>query len=267
MRRKKVFANLDPALRKKISESVWMGRKRDRGELKAGQNWLCQERTLEGYYRRLGIHPQYLETFLKNRMADKKKVQILDIGVGYGRALFELTQKFGKNFSVCGIALTPRSFPNILNYRHRVGLIETLSLEKNFYDLIFSVRGGFSYTMNSFAALEETLNALSQGGMALLEDSRLLLTQDWFREYLTNQNFATEVTRYDAGRAVASRILRLSEKSLELSSFSERYLSILNENKSQLTQWGLDRVEERDILNIFFQDAYALDHYRDLIIT
>lgn len=265
MKRKFVFANLDSALRKKVSEMIRAGRQRDHGEKITGRTWLCQERSLEEYCQRLGVHRTYLQFFLRNRLVFKKNVRILDIGVGRGRAFLELSQEFGDKISCWGIALTHRSHPEIPSYRHRVGLIETLPLEKQFFDLIFSVRGGFSYTIHSFAAIEEALNALTTGGMALLEDTRLLLTQDWFREFLISHGFEVAVTRYDAGRPVAGKYLRRSTQDLDLSRFGERYLSYLNQNKTMLIQWGMDRVEAKENLNDFFQEAYSLHHYQDLI--
>ncbi len=261
-----IFSTWPLELRAQVAIFIRECRKRDRGEATLEVPWLSQTRNLDEYCNRLEVSKDFIEAFLESRIHQQGEASVLDVGVGKGGALQNLHSRFGDSIHLEGIGLSFASF-KLENYQHRVGLIEALPLPENYFDLIFSVRGGFAYTLHSFAALENVLNSLRKGGMAFLEDSRLLLTQEWFRDYLKNHHFEVEETRYQEGLPVAFKLIKLSDQKMDFHLLSERYASLINGHEKIFQQWGFDRIRKDSPLNALFQELYSLAHYKDLIIS
>jgi hypothetical protein len=121
------------------------------------------------------------------------------------------------------------------------------------------------YSLNSFKTAEALLNSLKVQGSAFIEDSKLLFTQDWFREFLKKNGFEVDVTRFQEGRPVANKIKKKFSCNLDLSKFSKRYTELLNENKGIFLKWGFDRLNKASPLDQLYHDFYSLNHYEDLL--
>lgn len=263
-RKPNIFSKLLPELRRHVASFVSECRRRDRGENSLGVPWLSQTRSLNDYCNRLEVSKAYINAFIQSRIKEESKVSVLDIGVGHGEALHDLSSMYGDLLYLSGVGLTQAIF-HLKNYVHRIGLIETLGLGNNIHDLVFSVRGGFSYTLHSFAAIEEVLNSLKEGGVAFLEDSRLLLSKEWFRVYLSAMGFRLEETRYQDAKPVCFKIVKPRQIYLDLSSFKERYVGLLNSYKDVFLVWGFDRIQKNSPVTSLFQSLYSAQHYGDLI--
>ncbi len=264
-RQKLLYLKLPTNLRDQLARFILECRGRDLAEESNSKKWLSQSRSLGDYCDRLGILPDYLKAIIELKIFTSGRVRILDVGVGRGEAIRDLTHSFGEAVHSCGVGLTYRSFSGPKHYRHRVGLFETISLNGEKFDFIFSVRGGFAYALNSFIAIECALNSLETQGMAFLEDSRLLLAQGWFRDYLKNHGFEVFITRYEEGRPDAYQIIRPDPQNLDLNAFSERYFSLLNGRREDFLRWGFDRMGKDSPLNSIYGDLYSAINYGDLL--
>jgi hypothetical protein len=131
--------------------------------------------------------------------------------------------------------------------------------------MILSVRGGLCYALNAFKSLETTLNALKKGGIAFLQEGRLLLTKPWFQEYLQAWGFEIEVTRREEARDKCFKILRTTEQDLDLANLSHRYLEKLITQREALVRWNFDRINKDSPLTEIFAKLYEGDIYHDLI--
>ncbi len=249
----------DSELRKCFARFIRENRWKDLQE-----EWLSQERSLEEYCERLGIMEDYLKAVLQLRIHEAGMVSVLDVGMGKGNFLKELSVLFSPKIHLEGIALTHRKV-KLPNYKQHIALIESIALHPYAYDYIFSVRGGLAYTLNSFVACETIFNSLKKEGTAFLEDRKLLLTQDWFRDYLTKKGFEVEVSRFEAGEAVSFKITRHLEGKIDFDELSAKYISLLNQQKNIFLQWGFDRLKQRSPLNSLFQELYSESHYVDLL--
>lgn len=249
----------DSELRKCFARFILENRRKDFQE-----EWLSQERSLEEYCERLGIMEDYLKALLQLQIHEFGKVSVLDVGMGKGKFLKELSILFSPEIHLEGIALTHQKV-KLPDYKQHVTLIESASLQPFTYDYVFSVRGGIAYTLNSFVACETILNSLKKKGIAFLEDRKLLLTQEWFRDYLTKMGFEVEVSRFEAGEAVSFKITRHLDARIVFEDLSVKYLSLLNQHKNIFLQWGFDRLKQGSPLNALFQDLYSESHYVDLL--
>lgn len=263
-RKQSFFKKWSPPLRKQVAAFIRECRKRDRDEACVEVPWLSQSRNLAEYCNRLEVSKDFIEAFLGSRIHSNGQARILDVGVGKGGALSDLSGRFGDRLLLEGMALSPATF-ELKNYKHHVSLIEAAFLPEIHFDLIFSVRGGFAYTLNSFAAAEVVLNSLKKGGIAFLEDSRLLLSQKWFRDYLSTKGFEIEETRYESGRPVAFKIIQSEGEKLNLKVFRERYDSQVEQKSKVFLEWGFDRIRKESPVSALFQDLYSSRYYIDLI--
>ncbi|GEM_PF-4131982 len=259
--RRNIFDQLSMPLRNKLGNYYSELRRRDRAL--SDQYWLNQSRSFEDYCDRLGVLESYLLSSMQSKIAQNGKARILDVGAGKAEMLKDLHARFGHSVELEALGF---SFPDFRHsfYAPHVGAIEIISLELECYDFIFSVRGGFAYTLNSFSAIEASLNALALEGLALIEDSRLLLAQEWFLSYLKSLDFEIEASRFEFGKTVANKFTKRSSAQLDLKAFNERYVRLLNENEKIFLKWGFDRLAQGSPLNELFQELYDHRHYSDL---
>jgi len=264
MPRKPTFRDLSGPLRRQIAKYFRACREKDRESTPPERGWASQSRSLQEYFFRLGIMPTYLEAVMAAKLSASDNLRCLEVGVGKGAAIREWDRRYGAGIRFDGIALTYSRDRVLPHYRHRVGVIETLRLEEKVYDFVFSVRGGFVYSLESFSASQEVLNSLKAEGMAFLEDGRLLFPQDWFREFLGSRGFEVTVTRFEEGRPQAYKIVRRQEGGLDLSAFSARYLRLIQEREQEFLRWGFDRMNKAAPLDRIFAELYSEAHYQGL---
>lgn len=262
-KKRPTFQNLFPDLRSVLAQSLRKGRLKDRQSPDVA-GWLSQSRGMAEYFFCLGIMPAYLEQWLVQKSM-KADVKVFEAGIGdfiFGR---ELVQRYGEWLSIDGLRLTySKELRGQPGLRQKVGMLETSALAGP-YDLAISARGGFVYSLDSFAAVEEVLRSLKPGGMAYVDDAKLLLPQAWFRAYLRKCGIEVEVTRYERGAPYAYRLKKNTTNPLDLSSFSDRYLEGLNENAILIREWGFDRTLRGSPLTELLASLYSEERYRDLV--
>lgn len=263
LKRRPTFLSLDRELRTRLAEYVLLCRRRDRN-LEKEVGWLSQSRDLIKYLYCLGIIPSYLKALLDLKTSQKEVVECLEVGVGEAKFIQQLIELYGNKIRFEGIRLSFSPDIRLPNFRQRIGLMESITLNKH-YDFVFSVRGGFVYSLNSFAAVQEALNALKVGGMAFIEDGKLLLPQEWFRNYLKTKGFEVEITRYNKGLPQSFKFVRREDKDVEFSAFQKRYFEKMMQNREVFLEWGFDRVRENSPLTTLFSSLYSQEHYSDLM--
>ena len=143
--------------------------------------------------------------------------------------------------------------------------MEMLGFASYSMDFIFSVRGGFVYTLNSFRSLENALNSLKVHGIAFLEDATLLLSKEWIVDFLTQRGFSADVARYENGGPASLKIIRDNLEPIDLSRFEKRYLLQIEANKEVFLRWGFDRMKKDTPLDEVFSGLYSKKHYQDLL--
>lgn len=260
---RRTFDGLLPELRRALSLYVREARRKDRG-LASVKGWNSQSRGPEEYFFCLGIMPSYLEAWISDRIK-RGKLEFLEAGMGRGVFCRALLDRYRDSLNAVGLRLTYSAQLKSLNsLRQKVGLLESLSLEKRF-DLVISARGAFVYSLNSFAALETTLNGLKLGAIAYFDDNKLLMPKAWFRDYLGQQGVEVEVTRYERGVPYAYKLKRNSARGLDLSKFTKRYIEGLNAWSAEILEYGFDRTPKNSPMTALLSSLYEEALYRDLL--
>lgn len=263
MGRKETFRLLKPELRKELARYLREARRKDRGQSMV-KGWSSQSRGLEEYFFCLGILPSYLENWIGKRAATGE-VSVFEAGMGQGIFCRALLDRFRRRLHAEGLRLTYLGgLKEVSGLRQRVGVLESYLPEKKF-DLVISARGAFVYSVHSFAAVETVLNSLRPGGMAYLDDAKLLLPKTWFREYLLGLGVKVDVTRYERGGPYAYKMIKYSDHPLDLSLLSGRYVDRLNAESKSVLDLGFDRTPKGSPLTAFFSSLYDREHYDDLL--
>lgn len=261
-RKRDTFQKLAPELRDALAVYLKRARCKDRQSPDL-EGWVSQSRGLEEYFFCLGVMPSYLDGWLVQRSI-KDDVRVFEAGIGdfvFGR---ELLQRYGEWMRTDGLRLTySERLRAQAGLKQRIGMMESVALHGPF-DLAFSARGAFVYSLNSFAALEGLIGSMKRGGIAYIDDAKLLLPKKWFRDYLRSQGVDIVVTRYEKGGPYAYRLRKKFAGKLDLAAFSGRYLERLSQNSQLIQEWGFDRTVRGSPLTSLLSSLYESEHYSDL---
>ncbi len=131
----------------------------------------------KGAEGRLGDVTKYIKKILKR----KKKIKVLEVGTGYGRALLELKQLFGEKIETYGINAEHEWDEKIVklyarheNFRVPLPKIyildagKTLPFKNESFDFIFNP-ATMQYIPDKIKFIEETNRILTKEGIAALE--------------------------------------------------------------------------------------------------
>ncbi len=134
---------------------------------------------LEGAKGRIGNITKQIEELLKK----KKKIKVLEIGTGFGRALLELKQKFGERIETHGTnyekewnqKLTAQysldqgfSREEIPKIYTKIDAGKKLRFKSNNFDFVFC-QATVQYIIDRALFIEEVNRVLIKGGIAVLE--------------------------------------------------------------------------------------------------
>lgn len=112
-----------------------------------------------------------LHQFLREHVEKQKgnPLNVLDLGCGPGVALGEIKSHFGHKVQTTGITLIRDPQASYAGVdRVKVGKFEDASFDQKF-DLIYSVDGVTTHTLNKAAAVKKVITLLRPGGLAVLD--------------------------------------------------------------------------------------------------
>jgi len=154
----------------------WIKKKGEKGEIIWRKG---RAQGLEGAKGRIGDISNEIKKLLKK----KKKLKALEIGTGFGRALLELKQKFGKKISVVGTNFEAKWNQNLTNeysldqgfskkdipkIYSKVDAGKKLPFKKETFDFIFC-QATMQYIKDRALFIEEVNRILTKEGVAVLE--------------------------------------------------------------------------------------------------
>ncbi len=130
----------------------------------------------------------------KKLLKNKKKIRVLEIGCGYGRALMELKKKLGNKVEIHGVNLEPNwnlalvkkygltekifaknEIDDNLPKIHIEDIGKKTALQSDSFDLIYS-QAAFQYVHDKAKAIEEINRLLTKDGKAIIELQELKST-------------------------------------------------------------------------------------------
>jgi len=193
--------------RENTKTAICKGRKWDQD---GGETWVMTRRlkgkTLLGYdFYEVGKPGEKLKDIdipelVKEQLANKKPVRILDAGAGDGNVLAELKKMFGDKVETHAMSLGT-SYELMKKLENgQVDKVHNIAIDawlpKQEYDFIVSYMGGIMYSHHPFIATLKLAHSLSLGGVALVHtgDHRISETQiSVFKKFLERHGFDLKV--------------------------------------------------------------------------
>lgn len=159
----------------KTTKNYWIKKKDEKGNIiwRSGR-----AQGLDGAKKRIGDIKQDIRSILKR----KRKIRILEIGCGFGRALLELKRIFGKKVEVIGTNYESNWNQKLTNeYAFHQGFSKEeipkiyildagkkLPFKKESFDFVFC-QATMQYIINRALFIEESNRILTKEGLAVLE--------------------------------------------------------------------------------------------------